>query len=85
MSDLIDRQAAIEAVSESLRNIFEEHDDVARKIINKVPSAEPERKKGKWEVTAWYIKCSECGECFMLIPQNFCPDCGADMREDNDK
>lgn len=40
--------------------------------------AEP--KKGKWEVTPMYIKCSECGESFMLIPQNFCPNCGADMR-----
>ena len=45
--------------------------------------AEPVRH-GKWKVTSCYIKCSECGECFMLIPQNFCPFCGAKMREDND-
>ncbi|MBR2759656.1 MAG: hypothetical protein IKD66_00660 [Solobacterium sp.] len=34
-------------------------------------------RHGKWKVTSCYIKCSECGECFMLIPQNFCPFCGA--------
>ena len=34
---------------------------------------------GKWEVTPVYIKCSECGESFMLIPQDYCPHCGARM------
>lgn len=38
-------------------------------------------KHGKWEVTPVYIKCSECGESFMLIPQNYCPNCGAKMEE----
>lgn len=38
-------------------------------------------RHGKWKVTSCYIKCSECGECFMLIPQNFCPACGAKMEE----
>lgn len=38
--------------------------------------AEPVRH-GKWKVTPVYIKCSECGESFMLIPQNYCPNCGA--------
>ena len=50
-------------------------------IINSLPTvdAEPVRH-GKWKVTPVYIKCSECGESFMLIPQNYCPNCGADMR-----
>lgn len=34
---------------------------------------------GKWTVTPTYIKCSECGESFMLYPQNYCPNCGARM------
>ena len=38
-------------------------------------------RHGKWEVTPVYIKCSECGESFMLIPQNYCPNCGARMDE----
>ena len=36
-------------------------------------------KHGKWTVTPVYIKCSECGGSFMLIPQNYCPNCGARM------
>lgn len=50
-------------------------------IIEKMPTidAEPVRH-GKWTVTPIYIKCSECGESFMLFPQNYCPYCGADMR-----
>lgn len=36
-------------------------------------------KHGKWTVTSTYIKCSECGESFMLIPQKYCPNCGARM------
>ena len=53
----------------------------ARGLIANAPAADvvPVRH-GKWEVNPVYIKCSECGEAFMLIPQNYCPNCGADMR-----
>ena len=55
-------------------------------------SAEPERKKGKW-VNGWRAisVCSECG--YMLDFEgcnagrgdaNFCPNCGADMRDDHE-
>jgi len=50
-----------------------------------LPSARPERKKGRWKVTPVYIKCSECGESFMLIPQNYCPHCGAKMEGEQDE
>lgn len=46
---------------------------------------EPKRKKGRWTITPLFIKCSECGEAFMLMPQNYCPNCGADMRGEGDK
>jgi len=36
-------------------------------------------RHGKWMVTPTHIKCSECGESFMLFPQNYCPNCGARM------
>ena len=47
------------------------------------------RKKGKWELRTDeifdidYYKCSECGyETYRKIDiSNFCPNCGADMRE----
>lgn len=53
----------------------------AQQIIHSIQSADVRPVvRGKWKVTSIYIKCLECGECFMLIPQNFCPHCGADMR-----
>ena len=38
-------------------------------------------RHGPWTVTPIFIKCSECGETFTLIPQNYCPNCGAKMDE----
>lgn len=89
MSDTISRQAAIDAVAKALKGTFVEYEDIAEKIINKVPSAQPERKKGKWILTEddnyEYCTCSECGyqngENWINgsdIP--FCAVCGADMR-----
>lgn len=55
--------------------------DVTRLLS--LPSAQPERKRGKWILfdAPWY-QCSECGalrenKSFM---ENYCPNCGADMR-----
>lgn len=60
-----------------------------------LPSAEPERKKGKWKPfdrswgrSVW--TCTACGESLEVpcdwasnIPiYNYCPNCGADMRGD---
>lgn len=53
--------------------------------------SQPERKKGKWilgeiETGAFNVqyqrkRCSECGwESALVIPRDFCPKCGADMR-----
>ena len=48
----------------------------------------PERKKGKWRHYEGYLTCSECGveydddimtHCCDDVPK-FCPNCGADMR-----
>ena len=76
MIDLISRQDALKG--------FAEYSD-GWCYINALPSAELERKNGKWEI---YIismldgegcKCSECE--FEGVPYwNFCPNCGADMR-----
>lgn len=56
--------------------------------IEELPPVEPERKKGHWIVKEedWrkqleWDECSECG--FATTKQyNFCPNCGADMRDD---
>lgn len=99
MSDLIDRQAAIEAVKDWIRSEEFRWSNATyymEKRIKKLPSAEPERKTGKWiEYTkviipepynhweqAW--KCSECGYDDGFVAWNYCPNCGAKMREDND-
>lgn len=75
--------------------------DIDRLTLLNLPSAQLERKKGKWiEGDYWsegvgmgesygnYYRCSICEKrvrsgykhCYM----NFCPYCGADMREESD-
>lgn len=61
--------------------------------IEEAPTIE-ERKKGKWIIEphtkGMYIhRCSECMKVLMLSPTdqpkyNYCPNCGADMRGEND-
>lgn len=61
---------------------------VSRENFEKMRPVEPERKKGKWEPFDFpWFRCSECGaerenEIFM---ENFCPNCGADMRGEKDE
>jgi hypothetical protein len=56
-------------------------------ILMGLPSIQPERKTGRWiQLTCdsaewWY--CSECNEKVQMNPwmkYNYCPNCGADMR-----
>lgn len=52
-----------------------------------LPSAQPERKKGEWisndiDPEAWNF-CSVCGEQAIDL-FDFCPNCGADMRGEQD-
>lgn len=54
-------------------------------VLKQLPSAEPQRKTGKWIQSASHYYCSECGEpCATYIMENprdnFCKWCGADMR-----
>lgn len=100
MDDLISRQAAIDALKSRFSDepdmtiedsAFWDHKAVLEVISNQ-PSAQPERKRGKWErVTnndnGIDFRCSAChryrfhnGE--MRRKYKFCPNCGADMRED---
>ena len=59
-------------------------------VIESLPSIEPERKKGKWvedKTDAMYWICSVCGfasEAFLAnLPYHYCPNCGAEMRENH--
>ena len=95
MSDLISRQAAIDSIQKEIDKYYNEAGggyylaENAIDTLKALPSSEPERKKGKWEnyiadtgVEHWrVIRCSEC-EKVAIERYNYCPHCGADMREE---
>ena len=88
MDDLITRQAAIDATwfepsyTDPLNVLTE-----VRDRLKALPSAQPERKKGKWilECDAEgegdnLYRCPECGcnySCQEYDIPNFCPNCGS--------
>lgn len=95
--DTIYRQAAIDAAKRTdyrgltLEDVTKVTDEVVKNLME-LPSAQPERKKGKWikitNINHTYI-CSECGRLLVNITDGenkvtkyypFCH-CGADMRE----
>lgn len=100
MSDLIDRQMVIDGLSELVSRFKFVQGDLggavsgAREYIKTLPSAEPERKNGKWVYDGKRgrfpaCKCSICGhyenaDWAILQGANFCPHCGADMRGDHE-
>lgn len=97
MDDLISRQAAIDALGEKplawtegeyelgLQNQWQSDVDA----LNGLPSAQPERKTGRWIDEAYdpFIisgRCSVCGwEAHLyeddVVGMNYCPNCGAKM------
>lgn len=126
MDDTISRQAAIDALDKRFDSIpMEQTAEILqlRKDLRELPSAQPERKRGKWipvtRIEEWSkeegltgfppevaefpnctikyvdatepdevdaVKCSECGTVFDFTDaRNWCSECGADMRgEQND-
>lgn len=64
--------------------------DVCEAICD-APTIEPERKPGHWIIYTVSMldgedcKCSECGQTSCAPYWNFCPNCGADMRGEQDK
>ena len=92
MKDLIERQAAIDAVCKSeCEDGFCGIPCPEVNALKALPPAQPERKKGKWiDYVNSHCECSVCHtewsyfsnetECF-----EFCPNCGADMREADDE
>ena len=101
MDDLISRQAAIDAfdgVKVDEENCTEydigynDGIDFAVSRLSVLPSAQPERKWGRWNITDAYphnVYCSECHTRFAQthwavwedgsLPRNYCPNCGAEM------
>ena len=93
--DLISRQWLMECVNEGWIKFDSEKDK--NKFIHLVrdtaPSAEPERIRGRWEMKpdpyGFFDEipvCSECGcTTEMRKVYKFCPNCGADMRGEQDE
>ena len=96
MDDLISRQAAIDTIMGQPPEPHYPSWYAAQ--IEKLPSAQPERKKGKWDFIGWQMfQCSECkhtftqdflegwrGYTYETFFPPFCPNCGADMRGEQD-
>ena len=87
VKDLISRKDAIDAIMSEPPDAH--YPTWYADILWELPSAEP-RKKGKWIVTSefedcCYAKCNQCKVTQVFYYNkpltNFCPNCGADMRE----
>ena len=98
-TDCISRQSAIDALERAKQNIRHNIEraigraiceilDEVENGIKQLPPIQP--KRGKWidtkGNTEWYAREYECSECggTMLGESNFCPNCGADMRGEQD-
>ena len=84
--DLIYRQAAIRWVKTECNPYGKPTLDFesGKKVIEhlkQMPSAEPERKRGKWIV---HYECPKCGEITKDFTE-YCPFCNADMRGEKDE
>lgn len=80
--DAVSREAAIDAaLSAFSRGLLASPD------IRRLPSVQPERKRGKWinisDGIFEIVKCDQCGRT-MDSRDNFCPNCGANMTEDSE-
>lgn len=89
MSDLIDRQAAIDEI----KALYKWHDivteDRAIDHFKRLPSVEVEPvKRGKWiplEEEIGLYECSICGHKILRAECNYCPNCGAKMSEGSEE
>ena len=87
MADLIERQAAIDAVVSAM--IDGADAELVEGVMELLPSAQPQRKKGKWinhrnDDGHNIADCDQCGNAIQWfdgdeIPR-YCCMCGADMR-----
>lgn len=88
MSDLISRDAAIEAIDKNRQDLLSLGMDGAehilvhygRRVIEEQPTIDPV-KHGRWIMQGTAYGCSLCGEGVIHPFHNYCPNCGATMME----
>lgn len=112
MSDTISKRAVLDKFQKICDSCweYEKHNGVmcgtcyldgAISIVEDMPSAQPERKRGKWIDKGWNgdwqyqtdgrgrswheWQCSECNDITKGAKWDFCPNCGADMRGEEDE
>lgn len=98
MKEYIERMAAIEAFDDSAveRNYGDVCPESVIRVIEQIPAADVQPVvRGKWiteyepDGKPYCLHCSVCDDDFSIIgittASNFCPNCGADMREINDE
>ena len=99
--DLVYRDDIIDAIEKNMPHaIFDDCGHYTMRgmrlldVISAVSVAQPECKKGKWVFEEYpdgyyHSECSKCKHHFIedayLRPYNYCPNCGADMRDDSDE
>ena len=90
--DLISRQAAIEKISETIWDTAVAND--VKTTLKEQPSAHQERMRGRWVPVTNGRGGYECDQCHNYAPSyqdgvewlsGFCPNCGADMRGEQDE
>ena len=92
---LIDADALIKKAYDEAKGMAEPYDDfgtLVEWLVDKAPTIEPEREKGKWEFDAKSRRhrCTECLSVASLdddgkeVLSDYCGVCGADMRGEQD-
>ena len=97
MSDLISRQAAIDALNGEINITGRANAEAVRGYVRlvkdrleRLPSAQPERKMGEWILAedGWYCSVCELYPPFDCDPEEkgipYCPNCGAKMDEEKE-
>ena len=80
MAEYIERKAVLEAAKKS--HLYFD----IKPIINSIPAADVrEVVRASWgNPNPYTAQCTNCGMLFWKgYPANFCPNCGADMREES--